>query len=196
MSEEKKRRTRTEEETAKEEEKEAFETGRILGVIARRNPDLYRALKDIIDFEGRKTTEILEDALQMYVEYRTESAFMPRQLFYAMKMVERVSRWSIEMLVRMLQVVLGSSQLLMSEEEEKRPAAPSMQNELRAKMVEVFMPILQNILTMLFSSLTSITMRNVPGQQQNIAMQMAQKPLQSLKVVSSKKKEQKEQNIQ
>jgi len=190
MSEEKRRKVRTEEESEKkEEEKEAFEAGRLIGVIARRNPELYRSLKEIIDFEGRKMTDILEDALQMYVEYRTESVFMPRQLFYAMKMVERVSRWSIEMLVRMLQVVMGTTQLFPSGyEEEKQPEKPSIPSELKAKMIEIFIPILQNFISMLFSSLSSIASRGII----NISPPKPESKPESvskIKVVSSKKKE-------
>jgi hypothetical protein len=190
MSEERKRRQRAEEESEKkEEEKEAFEAGRIIGVIARRNPELYRSLKEIIDLDGRKMTDILEDALQMYVEYRTEAVFMPRQLFYAMKMVERVSRWSIEMLVRMLQVVVGATQLFPSGyEEEKQPEKPSMPSELRAKMIELFIPILQNTMTMLFSSLSSVASRGMPMQQANIPPPKPES-VSKIKVVSSRKKE-------
>jgi hypothetical protein len=189
MSEEKKRRQRAEEESEKkEEEKEAFEVGRIIGVIARRNPDLYRSLKEIVEMDGRKITDIIEDALQMYVEYRTEAVFMPRQLFYAMKMVERVSRWSVEMLVRMLQVIAGAMQLAPSGyEEEKQPEKPSMPSELRAKMIEMFIPILQNIMSMLFSSLSSVVGRGMSMQQANISPKSESVP--KVKVVSSRKKE-------
>jgi len=134
-------------------------------------------------------TDILEDALQMYVEYRTESVFMPRQLFYAMKMVERVSRWSIEMLVRMLQVVVGTTQLFPSGyEEEKQPEKQSMPSELRAKMIEMFIPILQNIMSMLFSSLSSVASRGMPMQQTNISPPKPES-VSKIKVVSSRKKE-------
>jgi hypothetical protein len=130
-------------------------------------------------------TDIIEDALQMYVEYRTEAVFMPRQLFYAMKMVERISKWSVEMLVRMLQVIAGAMQLG-PYEEEKQPEKQSMPSELRVKMIEVFVPILQNIMSMLFSALSSVVSRGMP-----ISQQQAAKPesVPKVKVVSSKKKE-------
>jgi hypothetical protein len=174
-----------------EPDKEAFEAGRILGVIARRNPDLYRAVKELTELEGAKLTDLIEDALQMYVEYKYEAPFMPKQVFYAMKLIERVSRWLVinmgefmKLAVSMMSAMLGYTE----EEEEEKEKKPSVPAELRAKMLEAFMPLMQNLITMLVSTVTRAFAPQLPQQ-----MQMATAPAppvsKPVKVVSSKKKE-------
>jgi hypothetical protein len=174
-----------------EPDKDAFEAGRILGVIARRNPDLYRAVKELTELEGAKLTDLIEDALQMYVEYKYEAPFMPKQVFYAMKLIERVSRWLVinmgefmKLAVSMMSAMLGYAE----EEEEEKEKKPSVPAELRAKMLEAFMPLMQNLITMLVSTMTRAFAPQLPQQ-----MQMATAPAppvsKPVKVVSSKKKE-------
>jgi len=173
-----------------EPDKEAFEAGRILGVIARRNPDLYRAVKELTELEGAKLTDLIEDALQMYVEYKYEAPFMPKQVFYAMKLIERVSRWLVINMGEFMKLAVSmmSAMLGYAEEEEEKEKKPSVPAELRAKMIEAFMPLMQNLITMLVSTMTRAFAPQLPQQ-----MQMATAPAppvsKPVKVVSSKKKE-------
>ena len=186
MAEERKKRS-----NGSEPEKEAFEAGRILGVIARRNPDLYRAVKELTELEGAKLTDLIEDALQMYVEYKYEAPFMPKQVFYAMKLIERVSRWLVinmgefmKLAVSMMSVMMGYTEEEKEEKGEKKPAVPA---ELRAKMIEAFMPLMQNLITML---MTSVTRAFVPQLSQMRAPATTTTPVSKpVKVVSSKMKE-------
>lgn len=188
MAEEKRRKS-----NESEPDKEAFEAGRILGVIARRNPDLYRAVKELTELEGAKLTDLIEDALQMYVEYKYEAPFMPKQVFYAMKLIERVSRWLVinmgefmKLAVSMMSAMLGYAEE--KEEEKEKEKKPSVPAELRAKMLEAFMPLMQNLITMLVSAMARAFAPQLPQQ-----MQMATAPnipvSKPVKVVSSKKKE-------
>jgi hypothetical protein len=186
LAEERKKRS-----NGSEPEKEAFEAGRILGVIARRNPDLYRAVKELTELEGAKLTDLIEDALQMYVEYKYEAPFMPKQVFYAMKLIERVSRWLVinmgefmKLAVSMMSVMMGYTEEEKEEKGEKKPAVPA---ELRAKMIEAFMPLMQNLITMLISTMTRAF---VPQLSQMRAPATTTTPVSKpVKVVSSKMKE-------
>jgi len=190
LAEERKKRS-----NGSEPDKEAFEAGRILGVIARRNPDLYRAVKELTELEGAKLTDLIEDALQMYVEYKYEAPFMPKQVFYAMKLIERVSRWLVinmgefmKLAVSMMSVMMGYTEEEKEEKGEKKPAVPA---ELRAKMIEAFMPLMQNLITMLVSTMTrafapQLSQMQAPA---TVAVSMPTKPV---KVVSSKKREKEE----
>ena len=186
MAEERKKKS-----NGSEPDKEAFEAGRILGVIARRNPDLYRAVKELTELEGAKLTDLIEDALQMYVEYKYEAPFMPKQVFYAMKLIERVSRWLVinmgefmKLAVSMMSVMMGYTEEEKEEKGEKKPAVPA---ELRAKMIEAFMPLMQNLITML---MTSVTRAFVPQLSQMRAPATTATPVSKpVKVVSSKMKE-------
>jgi len=171
-------------EEEKKEEKEAFEVGRILGVVARRNPELYRALKELTELEGVKLTDLIEDALQMYIEYKIESSFMPKQVFYAMKLIERVSRWLVVSMGEMMKLMISLTSALVGlapGEEEKESGKKSMPADLRAKMVELFTPLLQVLVTALLSA-TAKPLAATPAQQ--VAQQ------QKVKVVSSKKEPQ------
>jgi hypothetical protein len=183
LAEEKRRKS-----SESEPDKEAFDAGRILGVVARRNPDLYRAVKELTELEGAKLTDLIEDALQMYVEYKYEAPFMPKQVFYAMKLIERVSRWLVinmgefmKLAVSMMSAMLGYTEEEEEKEKEKKPAVPA---ELRTKMLEAFMPLMQNLITMLVSTMTRAFAPQLPQQ-----MQIAPPVSKPVKVVSSKKKE-------
>jgi hypothetical protein len=187
LAEEKRRKS-----NGSEPDKEAFDAGRILGVVARRNPELYRAVKELTELEGAKLTDLIEDALQMYVEYKYEAPFMPKQVFYAMKLIERVSRWLVinmgefmKLAVSMMGAMLGYAEEGEEKEKEKKPAVPA---ELRAKMLEAFMPLMQNLITMLVSTMTRAFTPQLP---QHVQMATAPAPPTSkpIKVVSSKKKE-------
>ena len=186
MAEEKKKKN-----NESEAEKEAFEAGRILGVVARRNPELYRAVKELTELEGAKLTDLIEDALQMYVEFKYEAPFMPKQVFYAMKLIERVSRWLVvnmgefmKLAVSMMSAMLYPEEEEEKKEGEKKPAVPA---ELRAKMIEAFMPLMQNLITML---MTSVTRAFTPqlSQQMQMTTAPATPMAKPIKVVSSKKK--------
>jgi hypothetical protein len=170
-----------------EPDKEAFEAGRILGVIARRNPDLYRAVKELTELEGAKLTDLIEDALQMYVEYKYEAPFMPKQVFYAMKLIERVSRWLVINMGEFMKLTVSmmSAMLGYAEEEEEKEKKPSVPAELRAKMIEAFTPLMQNLITMLISTMT----RAFAPQQVQMATVPVPPAPKPIKVVSSKKKE-------
>jgi hypothetical protein len=175
-----------------EPDKEAFEAGRILGVIARRNPDLYRAVKELTELEGAKLTDLIEDALQMYVEYKYEAPFMPKQVFYAMKLIERVSRWLVinmgefmKLAVSMMSAMLGYAEEEEEKEKEKKPTVPA---ELRAKMIEAFMPLMQNLITVLVSTMTRAFAPQL-SQQVQISTAPTTPMSKPVKVVSSKKRE-------
>jgi len=178
-----------------EPDKEAFEAGRILGVIARRNPDLYRAVKELTELEGAKLTDLIEDALQMYVEYKYEAPFMPKQVFYAMKLIERVSRWLVinmgefmKLAVSMMSAMLGYAEEEEEKEKEKKPSVPA---ELRAKMIEAFMPLMQNLITMLVSTMARAFAPQL-SQQLQVPTATATVTAKPVKIVSSKKREKEE----
>jgi len=175
-----------------EPDKEAFEAGRILGVVARRNPELYRAVKELTELEGAKLTDLIEDALQMYVEYKYEAPFMPKQVFYAMKLIERVSRWLVinmgefmKLAVSMMSAMMGYAEEEEEKEKEKKPAVPA---ELRAKMLEAFMPLMQNLITVLVSTMTRAFAPQLSQQLQAPATTVAM-PSKPVRIVSSKKRE-------
>ena len=153
---------------------------------------MYRAVKELTELEGAKLTDLIEDALQMYVEYKYEAPFMPKQVFYAMKLIERVSRWLVvnmgefmKLAVSMMGAMLYPEEEEEKKEGEKKPAVPA---ELRAKMLEAFMPLMQNLITMLVSTMTRAF---TPQLSQHVQMATAPAPPTSkpIKVVSSKKKE-------
>jgi hypothetical protein len=177
-----------------EAEKEAFEAGRILGVIARRNPDLYRAVKELTELEGTKITDLIEDALQMYVEYKYEAPFMPKQVFYAMKLIERVSRWLVINMGEFMKLAVSMMSALMGyaeEEEKEKEKKPSVPAELRAKMLEAFMPLVQNLITMLVSTMARAFAPQL-SQQLQVPTATATVTAKPVKIVSSKKREKEE----
>jgi hypothetical protein len=198
LSEEKKKRREgeagePEEAEGKAEREEALGIGRLLGVIARRNPDLYRAIVQIKEIEGRKITDIVEEALEMYVEFKTSFAIMPRELFYALRIIDFISTRSMEQLSKVLQILATMMQFLVgyggygaeeveerAEKAEKKAGVPA---EVRAKLLDAMMPILQSIISLLVQTVTRATLP--PQLQQQVAASPFIPIPKKVKVVSS-----------
>ena len=202
MSEEKKKRKEgeAEVEAEKAEKEEALGIGRILGVIARRNPDLYRAIVQLKEMEGRKLTDIIEEALQMYIEFRTSFAIMPRELFYALRIVDFVSTKTMEQLAKVLQILAAMMQFIVgygaqsaeyvAEEGEKKEEKKGVPAEIRAKLIDAMLPVMQSIISMLMQTITRAALPPQLQQQMQQQLQLQAPmslPSKKIKVVASAK---------
>ena len=193
LSEEKRRRREGEAEESEEktEKEEALSIGRILGVIARRNPDLYRAIVQLKEMEGRKLTDIVEEALEMYVEFKTSFAIMPRELFYALRIIDFVTSKSMENLAKAMQLIAGMASLMTGygyssasgEEEKKEEKRAGIPPELRTKLIEAMLPVIQSIISMLMQTVAKAFL---PQQlQQQVATTPSIPTPKKIKIVSS-----------
>jgi cell division protein FtsW (lipid II flippase) len=107
-----------------------------------------------------------------------------------MKLIERVSRWLVINMGEFMKLAVSMMSALMgyAEEEEEKEKKPAVPAELRAKMLEAFMPLMQNLITMLVSTMTRAF---APQLSQHVQMATAPAPPVSkpVKVMSSKKRE-------
>jgi len=92
----------------REIDEEGFEVGRYLGVIARRNPELYERLKQYAEASGNKFTDIVYEALELYDEYLQLSAVDTRALIAALRLLDHLFK-------RLLQMMMTLNQYFTSE---------------------------------------------------------------------------------
>ena len=82
-----------EEKKKRVEDEDSFAVGRVLGVIAKKNPELYRRIKKISETTGQKSHELVEEALELLADYYEFSDINQRSLLMAMKFIERMGTW-------------------------------------------------------------------------------------------------------
>jgi hypothetical protein len=195
LSEEKKRRREGEAEESEEktEKEEALSIGRILGVIARRNPELYRAIVQLKEMEGRKLTDIVEEALEMYVEFKTSFAIMPRELFYALRIIDFVTSKTMENIAKAMQLIAGMASLMTGygystatgEEEKKEEKRAGVSPELRSKLIEAMLPIMQSLINIIMQTVAKAFLPQQLQQQVATPPSVTLPTSKKIKIVSS-----------
>ena len=87
---------------------ESFDAGRLLGIVARRDPELYERLKIYAEQEGIKLSELVYDALSFYDEYLSLSTVDTKSLLAALKLLDHLFK-------RLMQMMLTLNQFFTSE---------------------------------------------------------------------------------
>ncbi|RLG74055.1 MAG: hypothetical protein DRO14_06095 [Thermoprotei archaeon] len=84
-----------------EEVGEEFEVGRRVGVVARRNRELYESVKLVAKQKGLTMSEVLEEALELWRIYQTFEDVSPKALVAAIHFVEHMLNRAVELLVKL-----------------------------------------------------------------------------------------------
>jgi len=174
-------------------DEESFSVGRYIGVIARKDPELYERLKNYAEAEGLKFTDIVYQALLLYDEYLSLSAVDTKCLVAALRLLDHLFKRLLDMMmtlnqfftseffqqqisiIHQLQQQRQQTMQKMQEEQKK-----SKQQEVKAKLVEMTMNTMMTLLSSLMSMMTSSLTRTPSTQplpQQNIMKQIQTKPV-------------------
>jgi len=135
----------------------------------------------------------------MYIEYRTSFAIMPRELFYALKIIDFISTRTMEQLAKVLQILATMMQFIVGygaqsaehvvEEGEKKEEKKGVPAEVRAKLLDAMLPVMQTIISMLMQTITRAALP--PQLQQQMQQLQLQAPMslpsKKIKVVASAK---------
>jgi len=145
-------------------DKEGFEAGRLLGVVARRDPELYERIKAYAESRGMKPTDVIYDALALYDEYITLSGVDTKALMAALKLLDNLLR-------RMVSLMMSLNQLVTSEYfnqqieilhnlkmREQQSVALKSEEEKKSKAREVKEQLLMNTMNLVFNMLTNMMM--------------------------------------
>ena len=153
----------------REIDEESFEVGRILGVIARKDPELYERLRNYANATGMKMTDIIHEALLVYDDYITLSSVDTRCLMAALRLLDNLFKRLLQMMLTLnqyftseffqqqidiiyqLQRQRTQQQQQMIQEEKK-----AKQNEIKARLVEMTMNTVFSLLSTLTGSMMSM----------------------------------------
>jgi hypothetical protein len=173
---------------------EVMEAGRLLGLIARKDPELYNRLKAYQDVMGGKFTDIIIDALNFYLDYTAFSHIDLKTLLTTMKLVERLGQVLFSMLIGLSQVLstplvqaYTGAQITGAEAEAEKEITVA-----KAQMLKALTPLMNMVMSMLTQTLTRSFQPSLSQPQQiSLTPQPSEKP--QIKIVkSSEEKTEKE----
>mgnify|MGYP005633883589 CR=1 FL=1 len=162
----------------KEVDEEGFEVGRYLGVIARKDPELYERLKQYAEATGHKFTDMVYEALTLYDEYLQLSTVDARSLLVALRLLDHLFKRLLQMMMTLNQYFTTeffqqqvdiihqiqqqrAQQLANMKQEEKK----AKMNEVKAKMIEMTMNLVSTLLGNLMTGMMG-AMAKTQGMQQ------------------------------
>jgi len=151
----------------KKVDEESFSAGRLLGVVARRDPELYERLKIYAEQQGMKPTEIVYDALQLYDEFLTLSAVDAKSLVAALKLLDHLFKRLMQMMLTLNQFFTSEfftqqieimhnirqqqmQELAKQQAEEKKSKKQELKEQIMMSVMNMFMGLLTNMMTNMF----------------------------------------------
>jgi len=166
----------------KDVNEEGFEVGRLVGVIARKDPELYERLKSYAEASGYKFTDMVYEALILYDEYLQLSAVDAKSLMVALRLLDHLFKRLLQMMMTlnqfftteffqqqidiMHQIQQQRQQQLAAMEKQERQ---SKQQEVKAKLIEMTLNTMMAMLGNLMTTLTgTMAKQQIPTQQLNI----------------------------
>jgi len=183
---------------------EAFSVGRVLGVIKRRNPQLYEEVVSIAKSEGAKATDIIEDALELYVRYKRLEGIDVRSLLVAFNLIRDVMDMVMGMMMTVekyftseffKQQVEILSELKRREAESAASGGKGEVSTIRRRVMEELAPklvstIFNIVMNMLASMARSMQAGTQAQQTQPVATSSIteETPFKGVKIVESSKK--------
>ncbi|MEM4847112.1 MAG: hypothetical protein QW794_05080 [Thermosphaera sp.] len=162
-------------------DEESFGIGRMLGVVKRRDPQLYEELLSIARSEGQRGSELVYEALQMYRDFKLFSGADPRCVAYAMRMIETMMRRVLEIIAYIQQYLSAdffarqlsmyqalAEQLKLPPVEEKKPMEEkkeipqSVREKLGNLMVDLSMALIRSLMNIVSSTATRTPTATTP----------------------------------
>ena len=142
---------------------DAFEAGRLLGAVARRNRALVEAVKTVAKQRGMKPAEVVEEALEMWLMYSDLKDVDPKALVAALRFLEHMLYRAADILVRLSEVfttgivqsnlrvaaeIARSEVERVRQEAELKAKASSVKDELRQLLVTQMLGIVSSLMSM------------------------------------------------
>jgi len=158
-----------EEEEKESKRKDSFAAGRILGIVKRKDPELYEEIVQIAQAEGKKASDIILEALYVYRDYKTMVGIDGRCLAYSMQLLDHLIK-------RVIQMILTAQQYFTSEffqqqveilaqiQQQQQAAMQQAYKHAKAeklapfkeKMIELTLNLVMNLITALTTNMMKI----------------------------------------
>ena len=148
-------------------DEESFEAGRILGVIARKDPELYERLRNYANATGKKMTDVIHEALVVYDDYIALGSVDTRCLMAALRLLDNLFKRLLQMMMTLNQYFTTEFfqqqidiiyQLQQQRAQQQQQAAieekRARQSEVKAKLMEMTMNLFMNMLSALMATMT------------------------------------------
>lgn len=193
------------EEPKKKTEKEGVEQpqsfGRILGVIARRDPELYDKVKSLLEETGAKPSDIFEEAIRTYVEFSDYSQVNTKCLMASLNMLDNLLKRVVN-LMSVLNTWISSAffqsqiEILNNIKQQKELEAKSQPKQInlsglpdksREQLANFMIGMLTNLMTGLMGSLLKPTMGNTQMPNMNIQQPKPNVNMDNVKIKTGKK---------
>ena len=179
-----------EEEEKERRRKEAFQVGRILGVVKRKDPELYETIVQIAEAEGKKATDVIIEALMVYRDYKYMVGVDGRCLAYALNIIDMLMK-------RLMQMMLTINQYFTSEffqqqielladiqQRQQQIYQHAMKQAKDQKLAPIKEQLAMNLINMVLNMVTNM-MSSLLAMRTGAAHQQGQAPMPSLSVTPS-----------
>jgi len=164
-----------------EKRKEVLDGGRLLGVIARTDPEVFAAIKEISEREGENPIQVTVNLIKRYllVQKIEQSKLSLDQLLTAFELFKDIARESIRMYVDLAGLVFSdltsSFGEIVEKKAEKLAKSSSVDSEIKramiSKILQAYEPMTQ-MMTVMMSNMMANMMKaqginvNIPAQAQ------------------------------
>ena len=162
-------------------DEEGFVVGRLLGVVARRDPQLYERLKVYAESEGIKLSELVFDALTLYDEYLTLSTVDVKSLIAALRLLDHLFKRLMQMMLTLNQFFTSEfftqqieimHNLKQQQQQQAIEEKKSKKEEIRDQLVMSMMNVVFSLISNMMMSLSRLS----GGQTQPQAPQLMPQP--------------------
>jgi hypothetical protein len=160
---------------------EDFDVGRKIGLVARRNRELYETVKQIAKRKGMKMQDVLTEALDIWRLYQTLEEVEPKALVAALSFIEHMLNYSASLLVKLGSVFTSEffrstmamagelSQLQQTQQAQQQTQQQSpvseVKEQLRLMILQSMMPMLMSIIQQIIASMSGGQSVQIPSLQ-------------------------------
>jgi len=150
----------------------AFELGRVLGVLARRDPELFEKISEIAEESGTNVTDLVYEALRIYYDYVTLSKVDTMCLISSLHLIDTLMRRVVQMMnvvsqlftseffhqqIELLQQLQQQREQLLAamKEEERKEEVKRVTAPLREQLMSTVTTALMNMISAMLTNMVS-----------------------------------------
>ena len=153
---------------------EAFETGRLVALVARKDKELYKRVREMARAKHKSLQDVLAEAFELYELYSTLEHIDPKSLTVAIQLVEYFYRRAIETLLGLgalftsdffrISTAIASelAKTVPQQTQQVQQQQPQVPLDIKQMYMNTVLPMVMNMLNNLLLSLSRI---GLPQQQ-------------------------------
>jgi len=163
-------------------ESEDFEVGRKIGVVARKDRELYETVREVAKKRGKKMGDVLTEALELWRLYETLEDVDPKSFVASLSFMEHMLNKAVELLVKLgtvftseffkqnMGLIAEFTKPPTEEKQEKQQTTQTPTNiykdQVKAMMMQSLIPMLMSIVQQLVATVSKVNIQPPPTQPQ------------------------------